>query len=152
MNQTPIERARLKGLALLTKKPYTEKQLRDKLAKYEFAPEVIDDTIDYLKGYGYVDDVNYAVLFFETYRSARSLKRMMYDLTQKGVSKEDIEAAMGEIEESGESVAEEEAQIRHFLNRKNYDPETFDYESRQKLKASLFRKGYNFDLIEKCMK
>lgn len=152
MNQTPIERARLKGLALLTKKPYTVKQLRDKFAKYEFAPEVIDDAIDYLKGYGYVDDVNYAVLFFETYRSARSLKRMMYDLSQKGVSKEDMEAAMAEIEESGENVVEEESQIRHFLERKKYDPDTMDYKEIQKIKAALFRKGYNFDLIEKCMK
>ena len=146
------KRAKLRGMALLTKKPYTEKQLRDKYAQGEYPESAVNEAIDYLKGYGYIDDVKYCLDFFETYRNQRSLMRMKNDLSGKGISSSDLKKAISAFEESEDGGVDEEAQIIKFLSKKHFNPEECTYEEKQKLMASLMRKGYSFDAIEKSMR
>ena len=146
------KRAKLRGLALLTKKPYTEKQLRDKYDEGEYPDSVIDEAIEYLKGFGYIDDVKYCLEFFETYKETRSLARMKNDLRGKGVSGKDIEKAYRSFEESEDSGIDEESQIRRILTKKRFNPDEADYTERQKMIASLMRKGYSYDAISNCIR
>ena len=55
--------AKQAALRYLERRPHSEKELRQKLAKKDFEPMAIDSTIDFLKEYNYINDYKY----FEDY-------------------------------------------------------------------------------------
>ena len=59
------EKAKHRALHLLEYMDRTEKNMRMKLAQGGYPQDVIDETIDFLKSYGYIDDQKYA---YRTYR------------------------------------------------------------------------------------
>ena len=50
------KRAKKRAMNLLQKRDYTEYKLREKLKEGFYTDEIIDDTIEYLKSYRYLDD------------------------------------------------------------------------------------------------
>ena len=56
------------------------------------------------------------------------------------------------FEESNDSGIDEETQIRRILAKKRFDPDEADYTERQKMIASLMRKGYSYDSISNCIR
>lgn len=152
LNELLPKRAKLRGMALLTKKPYTEKQLRDKYADGFYPVEIVDEAIDYLKSFHYVDDVRYCMDYIDTYKDSRSIMRMKNDLMNKGISKDDIQNAFSNIEDSEEGLPNEFEQIRRLIEKKHINVDSLDYKEKQKLMASLMRKGYGFDILSRIIK
>ena len=60
VNEVLLKRAKLRAMNLLTKRDYTEVQLRTKLVEGYYKDAQIEETIKYLKSYGYIDDVRNA--------------------------------------------------------------------------------------------
>jgi len=144
------KRAKLRAMNLLQKRDYTEKQLRDKLSEGMYPDDCIDDAIDYLKSYRYLDDERYACDYITYHMSLRSKNRIMTDLMNKGISKDIIYGKIEEIySEADEEV--EISQIKKLLIKKNYDAETCDLKERQKLISFLMRRGYDISIIKKAM-
>ena len=54
------KRAKLRGMNLLKSRSYTEHQLREKLKQGLFSEEIIDEAVEYLKSFHYIDDRCYA--------------------------------------------------------------------------------------------
>ena len=50
----------------------TERELRKKLTEGVYPPDIIDEIIESLKEYGYIDDRRYARLWIDTYREQKS--------------------------------------------------------------------------------
>lgn len=150
MNTVLPKRAKLRAMNLLKVRPYTEKVLRDKLSAGGYPPEIIDVAIDYVASYHYVDDRQYAEDFIYTYKERKNKKRIMTELMNKGVSKDIIEEAFENFRQEDDTDYEKE-QILSFLRKKNYSSENFDYQARNKLLASLYRKGYSVELARKLM-
>lgn len=150
-NELLPKRAKLRGMALLTKKPYTEKQLRDKYADGFYPEDIVDEAIDYLKNFHYVDDVRYCMDYIDTYKESRSIMRMKNDLMNKGISKNDIYSAFSNIEDSEEGLPNEVEQIRRLIEKKHVNLDSLDYYEKQKLMASLVRKGYGFETVSKLI-
>lgn len=144
------KRAKLRAMNLLQKKDYTEKQLRDKLLEGMYPAEIIDDAINYVKSFKYIDDDRYARDYITYHMENRSRSRITQDLLGKGLSKEVISGAMEEIYAEDEGDVEIN-QIRALLAKKHYDPENCDYKDKQKIMAFLLRKGYSMSLIRKVM-
>ena len=94
-----LTRAKKRALYLLTDQDRTEKQLREKLEKTGYSGQVIEETIEYVRSFGYIDDLKYSVRYIEYYRSKKSAKRLRYDLLKKGVLADVIDSA---VEEAGE--------------------------------------------------
>ena len=78
-----LTRAKKRALYLLTDQDRTEKQLREKLEKTGYSGQVIEETIEYVRSFGYIDDLRYSVRYIEYYRSKKSVKRLRYDLLKK---------------------------------------------------------------------
>jgi len=152
MTETLPKRAKLRGMALLTKKPYTEKLLRDKYERSEYPGNIIDDAIDYLKSFNYINDVQYSLDYIYTYRNSRSITRIKNDLIGKGVKKQDIVEAINQTALSEDGLPNEIEQIKEILRKKRYNPDDATWEESRKMAASLMRKGYCTDKIRKCIK
>jgi len=73
---------------MLAARRLTERQLRERLAKREFAPDEIERTVDACRRGGFVDDLLYARLYVETKRKAVGDRRLLAELVQRGVDRE----------------------------------------------------------------
>lgn len=137
-----IRRARLKTMHLLETQDRTEYQLRTKLAQLSYPEELIDDALEYVKKFHYVDDLRYAVNYMETRKEQKSMRQMEQDLLQKGIAKEILREAKEQIE-----TPDEEQQIRMWIEKKHFDQETADQKETEKMFRFLLRKGYGYSLI-----
>lgn len=141
------KRAKLRGLNLLKSRPYTEYEIRKKYEDGGYPFDAIDDAVQYLKGLHLIDDREYCRIYM-TYKSAsKSRKRMYNDLLQKGVSREDIEFVMEELEYQGDMQPEKEL-IEKLIRKRHYDRENASFEDRQKMMAYLYGKGFSSELIK----
>lgn len=133
-----IKRARLRAMHLLERMDRTEEQLRMKLKQGHYPQDVIEDALDYVKGYHYVDDFRYAQNYVRRYKDKKSRRMMQLELQNKGVSK-DLAAQALEEECSREN---EHEQILQWVRKKNYPSQEADLKEKQKMYRFLMRKGF----------
>lgn len=145
------KRAKLRAMNLLTKREYTEEQLRKKLHQGFYPEPVIEQAIEYVRSYHYIDDSRYALSYINFHESSRSRRRIENDLQNKGVHKDTIQRAWMEWEEMG-GKRDELSMIQKLLEKKRYDAEHADYKEKQRIYAFLMRRGFQSDLISKALK
>lgn len=141
-----VKRARLRCLNLLKGRDYTKYQLTVKLRQGLYPEPVIENALNYVASYGYIDDVRYAQAYIKYAGASKSKKQIMYDLRKKGVSKQDIAYAYAKCEEKNISVDETDL-IKKILQKKNYRKESSTLEERRKMTAFLYRKGFSWENI-----
>lgn len=116
----------------------TEAQLREKLLKAEFEPEIVEQAIAYVYSYGYLDDERYVRNYIEYRKDQKSRRQLEQELQfRKGVSSELIRKVYEELEPTDEKIL-----IRRHLEKKRCHPSEADEKQRQKVIASLLRKGF----------
>lgn len=142
-----LTRAKKRALYLLTDQDRTEKQLREKLEKTGYSGQVIEETIEYVRSFGYIDDLRYSVRYIEYYRSKKSAKRLRYDLLKKGVLADVIDSA---FEEAGEW--DERDQIRTLAEKKLSGKDMSDPKTYGKVANFLAGRGYRGDDIASVMR
>lgn len=152
------KRAKLRSMNLLKSRDYTEQQLRDKLKSGFYSKEIIDNAIDYVKSYSYINDAYFCRRYISTFYESRSKKRMELDLMKKGVNKEHIMNAYHDVHSEfvGALNMEDEnhiemKQIQEYLSKKKYSFDMANKVEKEKMIGFLLRKGYTFDLIRKTM-
>lgn len=151
LTQVLPKRAKLRAMNLLMKKEYTEYELRKKLHDGEYPETVIDEAIDYIISYRYIDDLRYATDYITAHEDTRSRRRIEQDLMNKGISKATLEKAWISWENSG-GEQNEEAMIKKLLEKRKYNPETAEIKEQQRTYAFLMRKGFNSDTVRKMMR
>ncbi len=144
------KRAKQRAMHLLKVRPYTERNLRDKLAQSGYPGDIVDIAIEYVSSFGYIDDKKYAEDYVYTYRERKSQKRIEFELAAKGISRDIISRVLASEVNEGSELAEEE-QIRKYLVKKDLINKDLSYEDKAKLKASLYRKGYDPNLIDRII-
>jgi len=144
------KRAKLRGMSLLKSRPYTSKQMYDKLKQGYYPEKVIEIAMDYFKSCKYIDDYQYALDYIEYHSEGRSRKRLEQDLNNKGIDRSLIKLALMNWQQEGGEI-DEEAQIRDLLRKKSFDSENCDNKGMQKIRAFLFRKGFDINTINKVL-
>ena len=142
-----LKQAKLKALRLLTDMDRTEEQLRTKLKQKEYPDEIVEQAIDYVKSFGYVNDANYARRFVESRKGSKSRKELCAALIQKGVCKEYVEEALS----SCYGYEDELQTIRGMLAKKHFSSEHSSAEEKKKLMAYLVRKGFSYESVRKVL-
>ena len=146
-------RARAKDLAFrcLARRPRSRAELASYLTKKEFPEEIIAETVRAMDGYGYLDDRKFAVQMGRHIRETKGLSRyaLKSELRRKGVSAEDVDAALEELY-GGEDAVDDEAVALKIAGRKaetlkNLPPE----KARRRLTDYLRRRGFGFEIISK---
>ena len=143
-----LKQAKRKALSLLEHMDRTEAGLRQKLREKSYSEEVIDQALDYVKSFGYINDTSYAERYILNKQTAKSRREIYMSLSQKGVSREDIECAM---ESCYEAESETEA-IRRLCEKKHFSAEDSSDAEKQKMYGYLVRKGFRSEDVRRILK
>lgn len=145
------KRAKLRAMNLLKNREYTTMQLYNKLKEGWYPERIIEQTLDYIAGYRYTDDLRYAETYIFDHAENRSRRRIEQDLRNKGIDKTTLEKAWQQWEQKG-GRQDEEAMIRQLLKKRNYDPETADLKEQQKIYGFLMRKGFSGEAVRRALR
>jgi len=141
--------ARNAAQRLLTYRPRSERELRDRLARKGVAQAVIDETMQELIRQGYVNDEAYARYWRQTRDafSPRSRRLLQSELRRKGVAAETAEEATAEVEDEDAAYR---AASRRLRSLRGLDRQRF----RERLGGFLTRRGFSYGVarrvIERC--
>lgn len=142
-----LKRAKLRAMHLLADTARSEKGLREKLRQGHYPEDIIEQAMDYVRSFGYLDDRKYAESFVLSRKESKSRKEIYAALLQKGVSAEQIQEVLDEVyAEEGEREA-----IRKLILKKHVDVLQANEEELHKLYGYLARKGFRYEEIRKAI-
>lgn len=141
------KRATKRAMHLLEQMDRTEKQLRDKLKAGEYPECCIDQAVEYVKRFHYLDDRRYAENYIRFSQNKMSRRNLSAKLMQKGISRDIVELALEEGYESDESK-----QIQALLEKKHFNPEVKDEGEFRRIYQYLMRRGFRSSDILREMK
>ncbi|MBN2796075.1 MAG: RecX family transcriptional regulator [Clostridia bacterium] len=148
-------KAKSSALKYLQKQMKSKKEVIQKLMILEYPQVIIDEVMLFLEEYNFVDDLAYAKAYIhdKLSLSKHSMKRIQYDLNQKGIKQQIIEEALFDIDD--QILLYEQENLVNDLRKKKKDYECKnkynDYEIKQKLMYFFSQKGYSFDKIKKAI-
>lgn len=138
-------RAKERALYLLSASAKTEGWMRRKLTQGGYPAEAVDYALNFLKEYRYIDDRVYTESFIRSGCGRKSRRQIMYDLQQKGVSKELIAEVLEEF------PVDEEKGVRALVVKRMKGKKGLSREEKSHLAGYLGRKGYSFDVINRVI-
>ena len=148
-----LNRCKERSLYLLEQASKSESKLRDKLVKSgRYSEDVIEETIDFLKKYDYINDLRFAKQLIKHYSGSKSLREIEQKLYQRGVNQKDIKEAMTEFKDDEELSEDSEMRaVKAVINKKCKDTSALDQEEKRKLYSSLMRKGFSYSTVRKAL-
>lgn len=145
IEDTVFRRAKQKALAILKFMDRTEKELELKLRQADYTDEIIYRTIAYVKDYKYIDDERYTSYYIRSKKDLKSKRQIEMELYRKGIDKSMIDRILEEEFDGDESA------IKKAIAKKTSNIEELTYEEKQKIAASLYRKGFRSEDIRKYL-
>lgn len=137
-----LERAELRhralesALRLLSYRPRSEAELRDRLRRKGLPADLIDETVAWLRERRYLDDREFA-RFWTDSRAAHGAHRIRGELLQKGVARETVRAALAgrDEAEAAARAAERKARTIPATDRRTFT---------NRLGGYLQRRGFSY--------
>lgn len=129
----------------------TVREVEDKLRDKDYSDETISRVILLLHEYKLLDDYKYAEIFLKEKLRTRGIKKVRFELSNKGIHKDVVESVMESL-----STTEVEADSCLKLAAKKYEQlkkrENDTYKLKSKLYTFLSGKGYDYELISSTIK
>ena len=139
------------SLYILSNYSKTEKQLREKLNKVKhYNDKIINQTIEFLKKYNYINDENYANRFIDNNINTKSKKIIREKLLFKGIDKDLVDRVLIQNEDKFDDLNI----ATKLVNKKfaKYLNGELDIKIKNKIYNFLLRKGIKYDIIAKIIK
>ena len=130
----PENEQREKFFAYLLRRPCTCKQAREYLRKMKFPEKLLDEA----KNAGLIDDLVFAKLFADGHLRWGNMK-IAYELSIRGVSRENVRAALDEIADESERARE----ISDGLRESGLDD--------MKIKSRLISRGFTNRAVNEAL-
>jgi recX family len=140
VKETLMPRARKKALDILSRADCSESDLKRKLFLKDYPSNVVDDAINYVKKFNYINDERYAENYLNYRGKSKSSRQLKMELKSKGIDSSIIESLMND------ERSDEEA-LYNLLRKKIKNPEEMDDEKIRKIYAYLYRRGFSAELI-----
>ena len=141
-----------RAVNLLTYKPRSIKELRERLLEKDWRNEqIVQETIEKLEKYGYLNDAQFAKDFASSKLRQKPVgKRVLKQkLVQRKLGKETVEEA---IEKAFEETPEEEIIERAIEKRLRVKGIPKEREEVKKFYDFLLRQGFSYDLVRDKMR
>ena len=138
------KRGKERALYYLKTSDKTVAQMRTKLKEGFYPQEIIDKIILFLEEYGYLDDYRYASNYLNYNKNIKSQKRIKYDLTLKGISRQIIDDISHEFNEDIELK-----QIELYCRKKLKSD--MDEKEHNKIIMSLIRRGFKYEHVRRVL-
>ncbi len=133
-------------LNILSKRDYTEYELRKKLKK-KFENKNFDEIVSYLKSYGYIDDEKFLNNFtLNKFKAGYGQYYIQHKLFEKGIRVS--------LEKIVEIISEEydiEEKIKEILKKKGIMKNTSELAVKKRYFDFLLRRGFDTNSIHKVM-
>lgn len=129
-----------------------EKVIRDKMKLKEYDPVTIENTVDFMKKYGFINDEQYAKAFtHDAHKIKRQGKKKIQQLLkQKGISNDLIQQALTDIEDEDQINA---ATHKLRLKLEGYKKKAKSpYELKSKCYGFLMQNGFESNVIQIAIK
>lgn len=134
------QKVRRKAMRLLEHMNRTEKGLADKLRESGFSAEAVEDGLDYVRSFGYLNDLRYAETYLANRIESKSRQMLLQELTRKGIDRETFEEAWEEVIQIQEP---DERGILKGIIEKKYEPGTeLSEKELRRLYGYLARRGF----------
>lgn len=133
------------ALRFLGIRPRSVREMRDYLRRKDANPGDIDSAIARLLSAGLLSDLEFARSWIRTRQalSPRSRRMLQQELAAKGVSRDDVDEAVGELDEDAQlDILVEVMQRKRRLSQ---------YASDEKLLGYFARQGYPYDQLKKAL-
>ena len=147
MDEVLPKRAKSKALHLLEGMARSEANLKQKLKQGYYPDAIIQQAIDYVKSFGYLDDYKFTRDFVESKISQKSRREMYRLLLTKGIERDIVETILDEYDQE---EVEDEA-IRQIIKRRRVELDTITFQERQKLYRYLSGKGFGYEAISRVL-
>lgn len=146
--------ARTKAVNYLNIKPRTKHQVEEYLKRKGTSNEEIVEIIAELEEYHYIDDTEYARMYFEYgFEKGRGIMRIKRELAEKGVASDVIEIAFEELDEIPDQF-EAAFKIGETIVG-GIDTDKLDYNEKRKLQAKIGRRlvsrGFSSEIAYKVI-
>ena len=148
------KRSRIRAMSLLKDRDYTRKKLYEKLKQSGYPDECIENAIQYVSSYGYIDDRRYADNYVSAHMSSYSRKVIEQKLMLKGISMDIVSEVCDEYYNEYINDSEQNPEIDIIIKQlhgRYSNKDLTDYVQLQKVKASLYRRGFTMDNINKAL-
>jgi regulatory protein len=136
------------ALNLIARRPRSEREVRDRLARKGYPPATIDAAVAKLENWRYLDDEAFARYWVENREAnkPRGRRLLAQELRLKGVDRETIRQTIDETEIDEASAALElgRAKLRTYGK---LEPDV----ARRRLAAFLMRRGYGYDIVKPAL-
>ncbi len=139
-------RAKKRALHQLERKDYTRAQLASKLTESGYPPEAVEQAVEYVASYGYVDDERFARSYIRFHQQDRSQRRLTQDLLQKGVDRELIAQCLEE-----EYTTDTQLLLQALLAKKHYSPQSATAQEKSRLYRFLAQRGFASEDIRRAL-
>lgn len=132
-----------RGMELLSYRPMSAKELRDKLIQKGERAENAAAAVDWLQSRGFLDDMRYAGMVVRHYAGkGYGAGRIRQELQRRGIPRDCCEEALNELQP-------QEDKLDAFLRSRLKDPE--DRSQVQKVSAALLRRGFSWEEIRAAL-
>ena len=141
------EQAMRAAMRLIDARPRSAAELRQRLRRKEFPPEVAEQAVARLGELGLVDDAAFSRMLIESRQSFRLRGQIAIrdELRRKGVSRDVVDSALAEADDPEAEQERAMAVARNALRRYADAPDRLTFQRR--LGGLLQRRGFSLNLI-----
>jgi regulatory protein len=132
---------------LLSYRPQSTQEIRQKLSKKDYEEAVIESAIEQMTRMGYLDDRSFARFWIESRSRSKPLGKqaLRYELRQKGIADAIVRELLDElVDESSAAYQAAEGRVRRMKGSSQRD-------FKQKLGAFLQRRGFRYDAVNQAL-
>ncbi|MBR5094877.1 MAG: regulatory protein RecX [Oscillospiraceae bacterium] len=143
ISSSALALAREKALVLLSYRPMSAKELRDKLVQKDVAPDRAAAAVEWLQDQRLLDDARYAEMVVRHYSGkGYGEGRIRSELSRRGVPRELWDEAL-------EQMSDQDDALQRFIASRLKDPD--DRAQVQKVSAALLRRGYPWEEVRTAL-
>ncbi len=144
-NMAIYDEAKTAAFTMLARRIHSEKEVRDKLRKKKFPPEIIEQVIARLYEMNLLNDAYFAgaLVRDKLKRTPIGKSALKSKLLQKGIEKETIDDVLGETDLNSEELCKKAAEKKLKTLAKEPDAR----KRKQKLSQFLMRRGFDWETI-----
>ncbi len=137
-----------RSLDLINHRPRSEKEIRQRLGEKNYSAEQIDQVVEKLKLAGLIRDEDFARMWIDSRKEfhPRSKSLIRFELKNKGIAEEQIDAALKELPAEQELAYHAASQYVRRLH--GVDWQTF----RKRLGGYLARRGFSYGTVAPLVK
>lgn len=149
MSKEELARAKNAVFLLLNVRNRTEWEIRQRLQKKKYSPEVVDAAVAYFYGLQLIDDRAFARSWIQ-FRLSRlyGLRRIFFELVEKGIDRKVVDEELGRVRPE----LDEESAIRGLIQKRmSRYKELEPAKAKRRLFQFLANKGFSPEVITKVL-